>query len=124
MRSFILVNGHTRRSEIRIVIGKYAFVFFKGRLHAGDPLSGSGEAWHWRRNPNLLIDVNGEAKEFAVLTVLGSVGALATDHTASIVLETEDFGTLAIPMTIHSCAMLRKAISDVEQFLHQPPGHA
>jgi hypothetical protein len=74
--------------------------------------------------PNLLIDVNGEARELRTLTVLGSVGALSVDHTATIVLETEDFGTLAIPMTIYSCSMLRKAIADVEQFLHQTPGLA
>jgi hypothetical protein len=71
-----------------------------------------------------LIDVSGETREFRILAVLGSVGAMSIDHTATIVLETEDFGTLAVPMTLHSCAMLRKAIADVEQFLHQPPGQA
>jgi hypothetical protein len=74
--------------------------------------------------PNLIIDVEGKATEFRTLTVLGSVEALTTNYTAAIVLETKEFGTLAIPMTLHSCAMLRKAIVGVEQFLHQPAGHA
>jgi hypothetical protein len=38
MRSFIQVNGLTRRSEIRIIIGEHAFVFFKRIPHASDPL--------------------------------------------------------------------------------------
>jgi len=74
--------------------------------------------------PNLVIDVEGRATEFRTLTVLGSVDSVATNHTAAIVLETKEFGTLAIPMTLHSCAMLRKAIAGVEQFLLQPSGQA
>jgi hypothetical protein len=74
--------------------------------------------------PNILIDVNGSATEIRLLTVLGSAAALATNHTATIVLETEEYGTLGLPVTLHSCAMLRRAISDAEQFLHQSPGQA
>jgi hypothetical protein len=76
------------------------------------------------RKPNLFVDVNGNVTEIRLLTVLGSAAGLATDHTATIVLETEEHGMLGLPMTLHSCAMLRKAISDAEQFLHHPQGHA
>jgi hypothetical protein len=74
--------------------------------------------------PNLLVDVDGKATEIRLLTVLGSAAGLATNHTATIVLKTKEYGTLGIPVTLHSCAMLRKAISDVEQFLRQSPGQA
>jgi hypothetical protein len=40
MLNFILVNGLTRRSEIRIVISEHASVFFKSRAHARDTLVG------------------------------------------------------------------------------------
>jgi hypothetical protein len=74
--------------------------------------------------PNLLVDVNGNVTEIRLLTVLGSAAGLATNHTATIVLETKEYGTLGLPVTLHSCAMLRKAIADAEQFLHHPQGHA
>jgi hypothetical protein len=59
-----------------------------------------------------------------LLTVFGSGAGLAANHAPAIVLETKEDGTLCLPMTLHSCALLRKAISEVEQFLHQPPGQA
>lgn len=74
--------------------------------------------------PNIVTDADGKRTEFRLLTVLGSAAGRTLDHTAAIVLETEELGTLGFLVDAHALAMLRRAIGEIEQFLHQPPGLA
>jgi len=71
-----------------------------------------------------MLGEKGETQQLRKLTVVSSSVAGSPDGTVAIVLGTREFGALAIPMTLESCAALGQEIAAAEEFLQVKPGKA